>query len=208
MAKNILTARIHLKGSRPLLWHRFGAEALSGDRKERTGTAGNDSEEWRHTVLVTPEGQLYLEPTYAFATLREAARYTKKGRSSLQASLAATLQVLDEQIPVNRWWPGFPGGQLFSLKEATPPAEDPTQPIYLDIRGVVNPSTRARNVRYRIAAAPGWECQVTVRWDVSVVSREQLQAIAQDAGQLVGIGNGRAIGFGRFEVTQCEFQAD
>ena len=204
MPNNLLTARLTLQGTRPLLWHRFGPDALSGGRKERTGTAGNDPEEWRRTVLVTPQGQLYVEPTYAFGMLREAARFTKKGRASLQADLAATLQVLSERILVDRWWPGYPMGQPFDLATASAPATDSTQPIYLDIRGVRNPATRARNIRYRIAAAPGWQCEVTVAWDASIINREQMQAIAHDAGRLVGLGNGRAIGFGRFEVVSLD----
>ena len=204
MDKNLLTARIRLHGTRPLLWHRFGPEALSGGRKERTGTAGNDPEEWRRTALVTPQGQLYVEPTYAFGMLREAARFTKKGRVSLQPDLAATLQVLDERILIDRWWPGYPNGQPFDLATATAPDIDPTQPVYLDIRGVRNPATKGRNVRYRVAAAAGWQCEVAVAWDVSIISREQLQAIARDAGKLVGLGNGRTIGYGRFEVAPFE----
>jgi hypothetical protein len=34
-------------------------------------------------------------------------------------------------------------------------SHDPGAPVYLDVQMVRNPATRARNVRYRIAASPG-----------------------------------------------------
>jgi hypothetical protein len=63
------------------------------------------------------------------------------------------------------------------------------------------PGTRGRNVRYRIAAAPGWSCTCRIEWDRTVISRQEMEAVAIDAGRLVGLGDGRAIGFGRFTVT-------
>jgi hypothetical protein len=47
--------------------------------------AGNSPNEWRKTALVTKEGQLYLKPAYAFATIRDAARHKKKGKGSTRA---------------------------------------------------------------------------------------------------------------------------
>ena len=140
MAANMLVAQLSLKGTRPLLWHRFGPEALSGERKERTGSAGNDPEEWRRTVLATPEGQLYVEPTYAFAVLREGAKFTKKGQSNLQKSLSATLQVLGERILLNRFWPGFPN----RCRDARSTASAPR-----DLRRSTSPPARSWRERAR-----------------------------------------------------------
>ena len=197
---NIVTATVSIKGVRPLFWHRFGPDAIPLEKGEKTGVAGNDPEEWRRTVLVDKHGQLYLEPTYAFGTLKEGARYTKRGRGSIQANLAATLQVVDNRILVDRWMPGFPNGHECDPGKLEVPASDPDSPVYLDIRMVRNPSTKARNVRYRIVAAPGWECSFTILFDKTIVSRPEMQAVLSDAGKLVGIGNGRGIGMGRFEV--------
>lgn len=197
---NIVTAKVSIKGTRPLFWHRFGPDAMPLEKGERTGVAGNDPEEWRKTVLVDKQGQLYLEPTYAFATVREGAKYTKKGRGSIQANVAATLQVVDNRIMVDRWLPGFPNGHECNPATVEPPAQDPDAPVYLDVRGVRNPSTKARNVRYRVVAAPGWTCEFSIMFDKTIVSRPEMQAVLNDAGKLVGIGNGRGIGMGRFEV--------
>ena len=201
---NIIRANVKISGTRPILWHRFGPEALPLEKQEKTGVAGNDPVEWRRTVLVTKDGQLYIEPTYVFGAVREAAKYTKKGRASLMGPVSATLQVDTDRILIDRWFPGFPNGHAFDVNTVETPPEDPDLPLYLDVRGVRNPSTRARNVRYRIAANPGWIAEFTLVWDKTIVSRAEMEAIAHDAGSLVGVGNGRAIGYGRFEVMEFE----
>lgn len=191
---NMLMARVTIRGTRPLLWHHFGPDALPLGKRERTGVAGNDPDEWKRTVLATPEGQLYVEPTYIFGCIRDGAKYTKKGRGSIQPMVAATLQVLDERIIIDRY---LPDGELTT---------DSSQPVYLDVRSVRNPATRARNVRYRVAASPGWMTTFTILWDATVVSRDQMHAVLIDAGRLVGLGDGRTIGMGRFEIVTFEVQ--
>lgn len=191
MAKgNMLRANVTIRGTRPLLWHRFGPDALPLEKQERLGVAGHDPSEWRRTVTATTEGQLYVDSSYVFGCLRDAAKHTKKGRGSIQALVVATLQVAESIVLIDRY---LPDG-LNSLPT------DPTLPVYLDIRGVVNPSTRMRNVRYRVAASPGWQCGFTLEWDCTIVDRNQMQAVLVDAGRLVGIGNGRSVGMGRFAI--------
>jgi hypothetical protein len=187
---NMVQATIKVRGTRPHLWCAFTPAALGdGTRKVKTGAAGNDPTEWKRTVLALPDKTLYIHPTYVFGALVNAARHTKDGRGTLQSKVAATLQVVDNVVPFNR-----------SLPDDTPPT-DMNAPVYLDIRGVKNPATKARNVRYRVAASPGWETEFTVLWDQTIVGVEQMQAVAIDAGRFVGLGDGRNIGFGRFEVT-------
>jgi hypothetical protein len=189
---SIVCATIGILGLRPLLWHHFGADALPLEKRPKTGVAGNDPEEWRRTVLATAERQLYLEPAYIFGCLRDAAKYTARKRGTLQPLLASTLQVPDDRVLVDRWVPEQGLRQVES------------DPVYLDVRSVRNPSTRARNVRYRVAAAPGWKASFTVAWENTLVSENEMRAVMRDAGQFVGLGDGRSIGFGRFQVA--EFQ--
>jgi hypothetical protein len=118
--------------------------------------------------------------------------------------VAATLQVADDLIFVDRFFPGFPNGHAFEIKETAPPPADDTLPVYLDVRSVKNPGTKARNVRYRVAASPGWSLSFTLLWDRTIVSREQMEAVVGDAGQLVGLADARSIGFGRFKVKSFE----
>lgn len=218
---NIVQVHVHLRGIRPFLQHKFGPDALPLTPREKSGVAGNNPEEWRRTCMVDAHGRLYIDSTYIFAAVREGGRYIKSGRRTMLAAVAATLQVLDDPIFFsNRYWPGYtPDGQAviqnrhdaagesdnpFDPQTAIAPSQDPNQPVYLDIRGVKNPSTRARNVRYRVACAPGWEVVFTIAFDKSIVSREQMQSALWHAGKLVGIGNGRTIGMGRFDVVSFE----
>lgn len=201
---NITTAKIKIKGIRPLFQHHFGPEALPLEKKEKTGVAGNDPEEWRRTAMINKDGQLFFEGTYVFGCMREGAKYTKKGRATLVKPVAATLQVLDDRILIDRHFPGFPNGSKFDINSVDEPPRDPDEPVYLDVRGVVNPSTRGRNVRYRVATGPGWLAEFSIMFDKTIVSRNEMEAVLIDAGHLVGIGNGRAIGMGRFEVVSFE----
>jgi hypothetical protein len=189
---NILTAHIAITGTRPLLWHSFGLDTISLTKRERSGVAGNDPEEWRKSVLTTPEGKLYLPGTYFFGCLRDGARHTRRGRGSVQADLIATLEIVSERAEME-------GRAL-----PDPITTDPAQSIYLDVRSVVNPTTKRRNVRYRVAASAGWRATFTITWDKTVISRSEMEAVALDAGRLIGIGNGRKIGMGRFTVTSFD----
>lgn len=193
---NRLTAHIAIKGIRPLLWHAFGPEAIPLEKGEKTGVAGNDPEEWRRTVLMTKDRQLYIPNTYAFGCLRDGAKHTKKGRGSIQNNVAATLQVLEDRILVDRFLP----------EEPIPTDSD--ELVYLDVRSARNPSTRARNVRYRVAASPGWCAEFTITWDKTIVSRNEMNAVLLDAGQLCGLGDGRTIGMGRFTVERFDVRED
>ena len=190
---NIVMARVSIQGTRALLQHRFGPEALPLEKAERTGVAGNDPAEWRKTCMVTPTGQLYVERTYIFGMLRDAARHTKKGKGSIMPLVAATLQVEEGEVLLDRWLP----------KDGDP-TTDRTQPVYIDVTGVRNPSTKARNVRYRLAASPGWKTTFTILWDKTVVAREQMRAVVTDAGMLIGLADGRSVGYGRFTVQSFE----
>lgn len=189
---SLLTAEVEIRGTRPLFWHAFGPEALPLEKQERTGVAGNDPEEWKKTYLATSDGRLYLPPTYIFACVRDGARYTKKGRGSIQATVSATLQVEDELIFTDRV---MPDGE---------PPRDPTAPVFLDVRGVRNPATKSRNVRYRVAASSGWTATFHLLWNKTVVSRNELESATNDAGLLCGLGDGRSIGMGRFDVVRFD----
>lgn len=201
---NMLQAKVCIVGTRPLFWHRFGPEAIPLEKQEKTGVAGNDPEEWRKTVMVTKDGQLYIEPTYVFATIREGAKYVKKGRGSIQPSVIATLQIVDNRVLVDRFMPGYPNGKIYDVTKEQPPAQDSDEPVYLDVRMVRNPQTKAANIRYRVVASPGWHCEFTIEWDKTIVSRSEMESTLIDAGKLVGIGNGRKIGMGRFDVESFD----
>jgi hypothetical protein len=190
---NIITAQVEVEGVRPMLLSYFSPEAaIPLEKREKTGVAGNDPEEWRRRVLTTKGGQLYLPATYVFGVVKEGARYTKKGKSTLVNEVVACLQVLDDKVLVDRFLP-----------EEPVPTDD-TLPVYMDIRSVKNPGSKARNVRYRIACSPGWKVGFGLRWDKTIVSRAEMEAVVNDGGMFSGLGDGRKIGFGRFSVSKFE----
>lgn len=202
--KNILIAHVIIQGSKPLLWHKFGPESMPLEKQERQGVAGHNPEEWRQTVLVTKNGQLYIQNTYVFRSMRDGAVYTKQGRGNLVKPLSSTLQVLTNPILIDRFFPNFPNGHNFDISKIEPPPQDEEEKVFLDIRGVVNPNTKSRNVRYRIGVSIGWLAVFDLQFDKTIVSRNEVESVLIDTGRLVGIGNGRSIGYGRFEVVNFE----
>jgi hypothetical protein len=201
---NIVRAKVRIVGVRALLQHRFTEDLLPLEKQEKTGVAGNDPEEWRKTAMVNKDGQLYLEPTYIFATIRDGAKYTKKGKGSIQSAVAATLQVVDDTVLIDRHFPNFPNGHAFDIKTVEPPPRESDAPVYLDVRSVRNPSTKGRNMRYRVAASSGWSCSFTILFDKTIVDRTTMQSVLNDAGVLVGVADGRGVGYGRFRVDSFE----
>lgn len=206
MTNNILQARVAIQGTRPLLFHHFGPDAIPLEKQEKTGVAGHDPEEWRRTCLVTKDGQLFLPPTYIFGCMRDGSKYTKKGRGSIQKSVVATLQVTSDRVLIDRFFPGFPNGQAFDAKTAEPPPNDGDLPVFMDIQSVRNPSTKGRNIRYRIAASKGWQCSFEIMWDKTIVSRNEIESVLIDSGRLVGLGDGRSIGLGRFDIESFQVE--
>lgn len=191
----ILKATIKIAGKRPMLFHSFSVDSIALEKKERTGVAGNDPEEWKRSVLKNKENQLYVDSTYIFGCLRDGGKHIKSGRGSIQAKIASTLVVLDETILLDRFLP--PEDQL---------TQEKTEPVYLDVRSVKNPTTKGRNVRYRVAACPGWKATFQIEWEGTVVSRGEMKAAMESAGSFVGLGDGRSIGFGRFTVEQFDIE--
>lgn len=197
---NLLQATVSIQGTRPLLFNHLHPSPEFGQRQERNGTAGNDPTEWQRSVLTIPETrQLYLLPSYFFGCLRDAGRFTKRNRGNLVSAIASTLTLSERRILVDRYLPETP---LFYSEEA-----DELVYVFMSITGGMS-KKGSKNVRYRVAAASGWQCQFLLHWDKTIVSRNELEAVAIDAGKLVGLGDGRAIGYGRFEVLQFEVKQD
>lgn len=186
--KNIVRAEVTIVGVRPLLQHAFGPDTIPLEKLEREGVTapGNDPNEWKRSMLVTSNGQLYVRNDYVFGCLKKGATRTKKGRGSIQADVEATLEVDPAVILLEG---------CFLPENVT---RDPTQRVYIDVRGAT--VGKSRHVRYRLAASPGWECSFTLQWDKTIVSRNQMQTVLRDAGMFGGLGDGLKLGMGRFTV--------
>jgi len=187
---------VKIEGVKTILFHAFKEEVLDKN-KAKSGTAGNNPNEWKTTVIMDERRRLYLPSSYLFAPIREAGKYTKIGRGTISKHIASTLEISPdiiflEGLSVPEEWD----------KEAPP--RDPSLPVYLDARSVVNPMTKGRNMRYRVACHPGWKCSFQVGWDDTVLSFDTMEKILKDAGVMCGTGCGRAIGFGRWKVLEIK----
>lgn len=183
-----------------LSWNHFGPHALPLEPQEQQdGVAGNNPSEWQQSVLMTDDRQLYLLPTYFFRCFCEGGRFIKQGRSNLAKLVGCTLRVQSQPILIEgRFVPHKP--EYISdgvFLENTPD-------VFVDTRGVVNPTTRKRNVRYRIATVAGWVCQLEIHFDRTIISRTQMHSVCHQAGEFVGLGDGRQMGLGRFVVESFE----
>ncbi|WP_414576239.1 hypothetical protein [Anabaena sp. CCY 9402-a] len=199
---NILQAKVSILGTRTLAIHHFGIDALPLEAKEKDGVAGHSPNEWKKTVLMDEERQLFLLPTYFFGCIKYGGKTVKRGKSNLLADIASTLQVMDDQIYICSGDGPIQLPDPPQVIEAGTIKSEKLPDTYVEVIGVRNPSTKARNIRYRVAVKPGWQCSFTILWDSVVVDRKSLETAIINAGTLVGVGDGRqSIGYGRFEVT-------
>ena len=184
------TAKVTIKGVRHIIFHAFREEVLTETKKAKTGTTGNNPEEWKSTVQMDENRNLFLTPLNLFGHLRDSAKFTKLGRGTFKDKVAATIMFPDRN---------------FYLKDCIVPEDDKlerdeSKKVFLHVCSVKNPATKGRNMRYRIAASKGWELEFEVIWDESIVSKEVMKGIIEDGGVLVGLMDGRQIGFGRYDL--------
>lgn len=198
---SIVAAKVAISGIKTLAIHHFGPDALPLEKQEKTGVAGHDPVEWTRSVLLTKKRELFLPPTYFFGSIKEGGRHVKKGRGSIMYDIAATLQIEDDMIKICRDGDPIVLPEEPDVFDAYSVPSDELPSSYVERIGVRNPSTKSRNIRYRVAVKPGWEMTFNILWDVTIVARNQMQQALNSAGQLVGIADGRgSIGYGRFLV--------
>lgn len=202
---SIVAAKVAISGIKTLAIHHFGPDALPLEKQEKTGVAGHDPVEWTRSVLLTKKRELFLPPTYFFGSIKEGGRHVKKGRGSIMYDIAATLQIEDDMIKICRDGDPIVLPEEPDVFDAYSVPSDELPSSYVERIGVRNPSTKSRNIRYRVAVKPGWEMTFNILWDVTIVARNQMRQSLDSAGQLVGIADGRgSIGYGRYHVTDFE----
>jgi len=186
--------KVSIEGIKPMLFCSFPIDTLS-KAKCKSGTTGDSKDEWKDTVLMIPDTrQLYIQNTQIQACVSYGGKEIKQGRGNIYLKVCGALTVDESKILMDdRFVPN--DDNLTSLE---------TQPVYLDRRAVVNPMTKGRNIRYRIAASPGWRCSFTLCWENTIISRDNIILCVEKGGVLSGLGDGRKIGFGRFKVISTE----
>lgn len=182
-------------GTTAFLYNKFNIENVSKKVKTKSGSAGNDPEEWKDKIWVD-NLDLFVPAYYIFGSVTEGAHYVKEGKGSIKKKLMGCMIVKGEKFYMNRKLPK----EIEKLETEEMP-RDSSQDIYLDIRAVKNPMTKGKNVRYRLALKAGWEIDVCFEWDDTVLSRDNIKQAVEHAGKFVGVGDARLLGYGRYK---CE----
>jgi len=181
--------RIEIEGVKTILFNTFPIDTLSAS-KPKSGMTGNDEESWKRTVLMTPDRNLFVYNTYLVGSITGGGKHIKVGKGNLSKKVGATLEVVEEKILIkDRFVP--PDDEILRKSDEL---------VYLDVRSVVNPMTKGRNLRYRVAAKEGWQAAATISWDDRAVSKEDMKSCVENGGLFEGIGDGRKIGFGRYKL--------
>lgn len=179
-------------GKTAFLFNKFNIENVSNKSKVKSGSAGNDPEEWKLKCIA--EGKnLYLPGYYIFSCLSEGGNYVKEGRGSIKKKLMGCLLINTPKFYLNYELP-----KDIDEIETEDLSKDSSQKIYLDVRAVKNPMTKGKNVRYRLAMCPGWSTNVIAEWDDTIISKENMKQVIESAGKFVGVGDARLLGYGRF----------
>lgn len=168
------SVNVSIKGSSPLLMHRFPLEPVEAiDKKPR-------DEQAELASYRAADGVLFIPGVNIQRAFVSAATYSKgKGRSTLQKQAAACLLVSPEVVTL--------GQKTFEI----------------DSRPVVMPATKGRVLRHR-PRLDQWECSFALEWDETLLREEEVRRIVDDAGSRVGLLDFRPEKkgpFGRFMVT-------
>jgi len=190
---------IEIQGLKPFLYNKFNIESVTSLTKVKTGKVGDDPESWKSSFFHNGS-DLYVPGNYLFSALKKAAVFTKSGRGSIQNAWVSGVNIEDELIYFNRKI--FDDWENMTLKDVT---KDSSNPVYVDIRTVVNPTTKGKNVRYRLGLSAGWKLSFSILLDDTLVSVDHARKVIEDCGKFVGLSDARTLGFGRFIVN--EFKA-
>lgn len=195
-------AKVKVIGTRPLLFHAFNMETVTSLSKIKEGSAGNNPNEWKKTFF-EKNNQLYIPGSYWSSALKDGAKYTKIGRGSAQKSFISCMVMKTDVALLNRHmctgWENMTAEQM---------EKDSSKPVYLDIRGVMNPNSKGRNIRYRIACSIGWSTEFEFTFDDTIISMPMVKKIVEDSGKFSGIGDGRTLGYGRFDIKEMIFEKE
>lgn len=187
------TINVTIKGSAPLLQHRFPMPDLATMSKgARKSTGAKDyTEEWRDYFYSDKDGNIFQPAAHIEGALvKSAVNFKiqgKRGKTFKDLFRAAVFITPDE----------IPHGMTVPDELDT----DADKPLYLDLRPVV--VQRARVVRIRPAFKAGWELEFTIEVIDDSIDSELVHDVLILAGKTVGIGDFRPK-FGRFSVTRFE----
>ncbi|AEJ44402.1 hypothetical protein [Alicyclobacillus acidocaldarius] len=179
-------AAVRLKGSTPILFHRWDCEDVEAKAQAAKGSAMKKTDNWEAYLYRNEDGEICIPGVYLHQALVNAAKFKQDPRSPRKS-----MSDLSKAAFIVTPW-------LASMGKA--------QPDFLDRRRVL--VQRAGVTRVRPALLPGWEVEFQVECLLpEYISPELLYDLLVQAGRLVGIGDYRPM-FGRFQVVEYKVLED
>ncbi|MEW6356915.1 MAG: hypothetical protein AB1696_11345 [Planctomycetota bacterium] len=171
------TVCVTIRGTAPLLMHRYPLEKDGADLAARKDQTYDPKEDAERALYRNAEG-CYVPSTWVEACLRDTAKEFKgKGRSSLKATVLASVFVEPEEIPLGK-----------------------TTYDEIDRRPCVIQRMRIVRSRPRFNS---WEIAFKITYDETRIKKDVLRQMLEEAGRSKGIGDYRPK-FGRFEIIAFE----
>ena len=171
---------VTIRGTRPLLQHRFPEETAGAKAEKRTGPH-DDSKEAELSLYRLPDGTVYQPAEHIEGALKQAAkdfRIEGKRSRSYSVLVQAQLEIQPRQIPhkIQHW--------------------------VTDSRSVVLSATRGRIMRHR-PRFDEWELEFQIIDNDSQIPVDVIRAILEHSGNHEGIGDYRPK-YGRFAITKFD----
>lgn len=184
------TVIVEIRGTTPLLIHRFGEEAEQGAKTRKIEVKQRDPrEEATKCAYIAPDGTYYFS-AFAIPNAMGSAGSNHKMRGSRK-----TLRFV---VPSSV----FMETDTVTILNGAGPATH----FEVDARPVTIPATKGRVMRYR-PRFDEWGARFTLTIDDSSLGLDSAQQLLSEAGQTIGIGDFRPEKrgpFGRFRVTRFE----
>lgn len=191
------TYNVSIEGISPMLHHSAAAVGMEITKKKKGGIAiEGDPNEWKTSIYFDEEAGVFLPALNVEACFIQAAKQFKiTGRQTASAYFKSGVFCETDKLPFY-----VSGKQIKKIEEI---GENPDTSILR--LGVKNPSTRARNTRYR-AQFYNWSSQfnLIVAAD-DYITADLLKEVIEYAGSYIGLGDFRPR-FGRFKVTSIKAQ--
>lgn len=176
------TARVTLRGSAALLFHRWSNEAVAEKAAAAKGSRAKKSDNLESYVYRCDNGHLGLPGEYLRQSIIGAARFRQDPRSPRKSAMDL-----------------FKAG-VVSLTELADLGVDEAD--YIDRRRVL--IQRNAITRERPALREGWQATVELMALLpEYIDRTVLLEVITQAGRLIGVGDFRPT-YGRFQVVQFE----
>jgi hypothetical protein len=181
-------AEVTIRGTAPILFHRWSCEAIEEKSRAKKGSAAKKSDNVESYVYRDENGDICIPGSYLTAAVTDprngAAKYLQDPRSPRKSALDLYKAGI---VPLTI---------LASLGKKNWD--------YIDQRRVT--VQRAGITRNRPAFNAGWEASFEVQvLTPEYISRDDLLLVLTQAGRLVGIGDYRPT-YGRFAVTSFRIQ--